>query len=168
MKGEFVNRLLLYSSSTFIMRYRVIYVYTVPMDSIQHRNSLFQRRRYRGYLQRHWLQSSAQNQSPALGQGQRKLDSLNAATSLNDLRSPGNQLEKLTGKLEGFWSIRVSDQYRICFRFDSRNATEVLRGHSLMLPTNRVSSHPGPGPVGGLHISKRTHTSCAFPQTANS
>lgn len=57
---------------------------------------------------------------------ERKLDSLNAAVSLNDLRSPGNQLEKLTGNLEGYWSLRVNDQYRICFRFDSGNASDVF------------------------------------------
>jgi proteic killer suppression protein len=56
----------------------------------------------------------------------KKLDSVNAATSLNDLKSPGNQLEKLTGALEGYWSIRVNDQYRICFRFESGNAGDVF------------------------------------------
>jgi proteic killer suppression protein len=55
-----------------------------------------------------------------------KPDSLNAATTLNDLKSPGKQLEKLTGTLAGYWSIRVNIQYRICFRFDSGNATDVF------------------------------------------
>lgn len=55
----------------------------------------------------------------------RKLDILNAATSLNDLKSPGSQLEKLKGKLAGYWSIRVNDQYRIVFRFEGGNATDV-------------------------------------------
>ena len=56
----------------------------------------------------------------------KKLDSINAAISLNDLKSPGNQLEKLTSTLEGFWSIRVNVQYRICFRFEGGNASDVL------------------------------------------
>src|SRR5581483_7993812 len=56
----------------------------------------------------------------------RKLDSLNAATTLNDLKSTGNQLEKLTGNLEGYWSIRINDQYRICFRFEAGNAIDVF------------------------------------------
>jgi toxin HigB-1 len=56
----------------------------------------------------------------------RKLDLLNAASSLNDLRSPGNQLEKLKDNLEEYWSIRVNDQYRICFRFNSGNASDVF------------------------------------------
>lgn len=55
----------------------------------------------------------------------RKLDTLNAAISLNDLKSPGNQLEKLKGELAGYWSIRVNDQYRIIFRLENGNALNV-------------------------------------------
>ena len=55
----------------------------------------------------------------------RKLDILNAATGLNDLKSPGNQLEKLKDDLAGYWSIRVNDQYRIVFRIDQGNAVDV-------------------------------------------
>jgi proteic killer suppression protein len=55
----------------------------------------------------------------------RKLDMLNAAISLNDLKSPGNHLEKLKGDLAGYWSIRVNDQYRVIFRFDAGNAGDV-------------------------------------------
>ena len=55
----------------------------------------------------------------------RKLDILNAAASLNDLKSPGNQLEKLKRGLAGYWSIRVNDQYRIIFRFDGGDAADV-------------------------------------------
>ena len=55
----------------------------------------------------------------------RKLDILNAAISLNDLKSPGKRLEKLKNDLEGFWSIRVNDRYRIVFRFKGGNAAEV-------------------------------------------
>ncbi|HUZ78543.1 MAG TPA: type II toxin-antitoxin system RelE/ParE family toxin [Chloroflexota bacterium] len=46
----------------------------------------------------------------------RKLQSLAAATTVQDLRvPPGNRLEKLEG-MAGLWSIRVNDQYRITFR----------------------------------------------------
>jgi len=46
----------------------------------------------------------------------RKLGYLNAATTLNDLRAPpGNRLEALKGDREGQYSIRVNDQWRICF-----------------------------------------------------
>ena len=48
----------------------------------------------------------------------RKLDQLNAAYILDDLKAPpGNRLEALSGKLKGFHSIRVNDQYRIVFKW---------------------------------------------------
>lgn len=47
---------------------------------------------------------------------QKKLRLLNAADTINDLRvPPGNRLEKLTGDRNGQHSIRINDQYRICF-----------------------------------------------------
>lgn len=56
----------------------------------------------------------------------RKLTILNAAISLEDLRvPPGNRLEKLTRNLKGLWSIRVNDQWRVCFRWQQGNAYEV-------------------------------------------
>lgn len=56
----------------------------------------------------------------------RKLDMLNAAHRLEDLREPpGNQLEALKGKLTGFYSIRINDQWRIIFRWSGNNAEDV-------------------------------------------
>jgi toxin HigB-1 len=56
----------------------------------------------------------------------RKLDLIGAAADIRDLTvPPGNRLEKLKGDLAGFYSIRVNDQFRIIFRFDAGNATEV-------------------------------------------
>ena len=56
----------------------------------------------------------------------RKLDVLNAAYRLDDLReSPGNHLEALKGDLADYHSIRVNDQWRIVFRWESNNAHEV-------------------------------------------
>ena len=56
----------------------------------------------------------------------RKLDMLQSAHSLEDLRMlPGNKLEVLKGNLEGRWSIRINDQYRIVFIFEEKNAREV-------------------------------------------
>ena len=50
----------------------------------------------------------------------RKLDVINAAHRLDDLRSPpGNRLEALKGDLEGFHSIRVNRQWRIIFRWEN-------------------------------------------------
>jgi len=58
--------------------------------------------------------------------GRRKLDMLNAASKLQDLRSPpGNRLEALKGKLSGFHSIRVNDQWRLIFRWEGSNASEA-------------------------------------------
>ena len=55
-----------------------------------------------------------------------KLDVLNAAQSLDDLRSPpGNRLEPLTGNLKGFHSIRINSQWRIVFRWDTNAAHDV-------------------------------------------
>lgn len=56
----------------------------------------------------------------------RKLALLDGAAELNDLRSPpGNRLEKLRGDREGQYSIRINDQYRICFIWRGNDAYEV-------------------------------------------
>jgi toxin HigB-1 len=57
----------------------------------------------------------------------RKLLLIDAATSINDLRSPpGNRLEKLSGDRSGQYSIRINDQWRICFSWtDENNAIDV-------------------------------------------
>jgi toxin HigB-1 len=55
-----------------------------------------------------------------------KLRVLDAATNMEDLRvPPGNHLEKLRGYREGQWSIRINQQYRICFSFEGGDAHEV-------------------------------------------
>ncbi|MGB3296783.1 MAG: type II toxin-antitoxin system RelE/ParE family toxin [Phormidesmis sp.] len=55
-----------------------------------------------------------------------KLARLGAATSLQDLRSlRGNRLEALKGDRSSQHSIRVNDQYRICFRWEGNHADEV-------------------------------------------
>lgn len=57
---------------------------------------------------------------------ERKLQMLEAAVSLLDLRSPpGNHLEKLTRDRTGQYSIRVNDQWRVCFRWQDGDAYEV-------------------------------------------
>jgi proteic killer suppression protein len=56
----------------------------------------------------------------------RKLRMLNNATSLADLRvPPANRLEKLSGDRSGQWSIRINDQWRICFMWQENNAYNV-------------------------------------------
>ena len=60
---------------------------------------------------------------------QRKLRLLHRARSLADLAAfKGNRLEKLRGDREGQWSIRVTDQWRICFRWADGNAFDVWFG----------------------------------------
>jgi proteic killer suppression protein len=57
----------------------------------------------------------------------KKLDLLNAAADLRDLRSPpGNRLKALSGDLKGFHSIRVNDKWRIIFQGDEKNAHDVM------------------------------------------
>lgn len=57
---------------------------------------------------------------------QRKLAQLHQAQTLNDLRiPPGNQLEKLTRDREGQHSIRINDQWRICFEWRDGHAWAV-------------------------------------------
>jgi proteic killer suppression protein len=56
----------------------------------------------------------------------RKLEALNAASRLEDLKvPPSNRLEKLKGKLEGFHSFRVNDQWRVIFKWHDGDAQEV-------------------------------------------
>jgi len=51
---------------------------------------------------------------------------IDSADSIDDLRTPpGNRLEKLSGKRKGRYSIRVNDQWRICFRWQSGQAMDV-------------------------------------------
>jgi len=56
----------------------------------------------------------------------RKLDQIHAAAALSDLGAiPGNRLEALSGDRMGQYSIRVNDQWRICFRWVYTDAAEV-------------------------------------------
>jgi proteic killer suppression protein len=58
--------------------------------------------------------------------GRRKLRMLNNSVDLKDLRiPPSNRLEKLSGNLKDFYSIRINDQWRIIFQWVSGNAFEV-------------------------------------------
>ena len=56
----------------------------------------------------------------------RKLEQLDLAIRIEDMRAPpGNRLEKLRGTREGQWSVRVNDQWRVCFKFEQGNALDV-------------------------------------------
>ena len=56
----------------------------------------------------------------------RKLKAIDAAKVIDDLRvPPGNRLEKLSGDRKGQWSIRINDQWRVCFRWENGDAQHV-------------------------------------------
>jgi len=58
--------------------------------------------------------------------GRRKLRMLNNSQNIMDLRvPPSNRLEKLSGNLKEFYSIRINDQWRIIFKWNNGNALEV-------------------------------------------
>ena len=64
--------------------------------------------------------------APPASVTKRKLAMLDGAMALDDLKSPpGNRLEKLPGKLQGQYRIRINDQYRICFACRGHDAFEV-------------------------------------------
>lgn len=56
----------------------------------------------------------------------RKLDMVDAAVKLSDLRTPtGNRLEALSGDRRGLHSIRINDQWRVCFRWTDEGPEQV-------------------------------------------
>ena len=63
---------------------------------------------------------------PIWGVAQRKLDQLDSAAILGDLRvPPGDRLERLSGNRRGQHSIRINERYRICFMWTDTGPTEV-------------------------------------------
>ena len=64
--------------------------------------------------------------APPAGVTLRKLAMLDAAAELDDLMfPPGNRLEKLHGDRKGQYSIRINDQYRVCFVWKGNDVYEV-------------------------------------------
>jgi proteic killer suppression protein len=62
----------------------------------------------------------------AVRRAQIKLVQLDQVESVEELKiPPGNRLHALGGDREGQWAIRINDQYRICFRFESGDAYDV-------------------------------------------
>jgi len=58
--------------------------------------------------------------------GRRKLRMIHNSVNLADLRiPPANRLEKLSGKLKDYYSIRINDQWRIIFKWNAGNASAV-------------------------------------------
>ena len=56
----------------------------------------------------------------------RRLRRSDFASAIEDLLNPpGNRLEKLKGDRKGYWSIRINNQFRVCFRWDGKDAWDV-------------------------------------------
>jgi proteic killer suppression protein len=74
-----------------------------------------------------WNGERVRNLPPEIQQiGRRKLRMLNNSQSIADLKvPPSNRIEKLSGNMKDFYSIRINDQWRIIFRWDSNHAEEV-------------------------------------------
>ena len=71
-------------------------------------------------------QSSRRFPSGIQNRALRKLRQLDAAATVEDLRNPpGNRLEALKGERAGRMSIRINDQWRICFRWSKGDADDV-------------------------------------------
>lgn len=76
-----------------------------------------------GHVTRHALRILPQELH---GKAQVKLARLSAASNLQDLRTlPGNRFEALKGDRKGQYSIRINDQYRICFQWAGEQAAVV-------------------------------------------
>jgi len=96
---------------TNVTRY---YIFMIRSFRGKAAEQVFGRRRHKG------LSTSIQRAA------YRKLLMLDAAEAVDDLRSPpGNRLERLKGNREGQHSIRINQQWRVCFRWRSGNAHDV-------------------------------------------
>ena len=63
---------------------------------------------------------------PIVERARNKLRMIEAAVSIDDLRvPPGNRLERLEGDRAGLWSIRINDQWRVCFQWRDQAAWNV-------------------------------------------
>jgi proteic killer suppression protein len=77
--------------------------------------------------ERIWLGERVKKIPPQVQEvGRRKLRMINNSVDIADLRiPPANRLEKLSGNLKSFYSIRINDQWRIIFKWSAGNASEV-------------------------------------------
>jgi proteic killer suppression protein len=76
--------------------------------------------------ERLWLGDRIRRLEPIAKVARRRLDALNAARDLRDLSAiPGHRLEILKGGRKGQFSIRINDQWRICFRWTPGGAEDV-------------------------------------------
>jgi proteic killer suppression protein len=75
---------------------------------------------------RFWLTGQTRRFGKIAKAAVRKIQAIDFVSRIEDLRNPpGNRLEKLHGGREGQYSIRINDQYRVCFRWEDGHAWEV-------------------------------------------
>ena len=97
----------------------------VASIAVQSNCSMIKSFRDRAY-QRLWMGEFVKRFSGIEKQALRKLDMLHTARGLNDLRAPpANRLEALTGNRRGQRSIRINDQWRICFTWTTEGPADV-------------------------------------------
>lgn len=79
-----------------------------------------------GRTEKVWNGERTRLPSDILRRAERKLVQIDSAAELSDLRAPpGNRLEQLSGDREGQHSIRINDQWRICFRWSDDGVYDV-------------------------------------------
>jgi len=81
--------------------------------------------RHKGLLLFYTEGSGAKLPANQLAKISRILDALDAISSEDDIKQLGSGIHKLTGNLKDFWSIKVSANYRIIFRFEDGNVHDV-------------------------------------------
>lgn len=81
--------------------------------------------RHKGLLSFYTEGSKAKLPANQLAKISRILDALDAISSEDDIKQLGSAIHKLTGNLKDFWSIKVSANYRIIFRFEDGNVNDV-------------------------------------------
>lgn len=79
-----------------------------------------------GETEKVWRTGKSRRFSAIAKIASRKLDQIDASVAIEDLKAPpGNRLEKLKGDRIGQWSIRINDQWRVCFRWKDGDAWDV-------------------------------------------
>lgn len=81
--------------------------------------------RHKGLLLYYTEGSGAKLPASQLAKIARILDALDAVSSEDDIKQLGSGVHKLTGSLKAFWSIKVTANYRIIFRFEEGNIHDV-------------------------------------------
>ncbi|MBC7571527.1 MAG: type II toxin-antitoxin system RelE/ParE family toxin [Spirosoma sp.] len=81
--------------------------------------------RHKGLQQYYEEGNGSKLPAPYLRKINRIIDQLEAITSISDIQQMGSGIHKLTGDMAEFWSIKVSPNYRIVFRFDNGDIHDI-------------------------------------------